>query len=110
MTPYEAQLAKENGITLTAHAQIAKIEMAWDRNLSTGRDYMWVDDLDFKVPEVREIVVEHFLKLGYGFQREERNGYADTYPVYCMRIIPLQPKEPGILSRLITRLFGGAHA
>lgn len=110
MTPSEAAQAKADGVILTAHKWIAKIETDWERQLGTGRDTLWIDSLDQQPDEVVSIVIAHFLKLGYGFQKEERNGYADTYPVYRMRITPLPPKEPGVFSRLITRLLGGAHA
>ncbi len=108
MTPSDAILAKENGINSTAHFWIAKIELDWDRQLATGRDTLWIDGLDGQVPEVVNIVVDHFLALGFGLELEECHCYADTYPVYRLRIEPLV-KEPGLISRLLSRIFGGSY-
>lgn len=108
MTPSDSLLAKENGINSTAHFWIAQIEIEWDRMLSTGRDSMWIDGLDAQVPEVVDIVVDHFLSLGFGFELEDCPGYGDTYPAYRLRIEPLT-KEPGLISRLLSRIFGGSY-
>lgn len=112
MTPSEAALARENGINKTSHKFITKIEKDWDANLGTGRDFMWVtDDLRSQVEEVRTIVENHFLKLGYGFQLEYHSGYYHDTQHYCMRIVPrVVTHEPGIIVRLFMRLLGGAHS
>lgn len=111
MTPSQSALARENGINSTAHKFITKIEKDWDTHLGTGRDFMWVtDELMQQVEEVRTIVENHFLKLGYGFQLEYHANYYHDTQHYCMRIVPrVQSTERGVFSRLLNRLFGGAH-
>lgn len=112
MNASEAKVAREEGICITAHEWITKIELEWERHLGTGRDNMWVkDDFMRQQEEVIEIVTKHFLKLGYGFERETTYGYYCDEEHYRMRITPRKkdPKERGILFKLFVRLFGGQH-
>lgn len=111
MTPSEARNAKLEGINKTAHEWIAKIETAWERELGSGRDYLRVNSLEDEVQEVQDIVVDYFVRLGYGFQMETFRGVWDDYETYCLRIQPVVvEKQPGILSRLFSRLLGGSYA
>lgn len=112
MTPSEAHSEKIEGINQTAHALIAKIETDWERQLGSGRDYLLITYLDYEVQEVQDIVVDHFVRLGYGFQMESCRGYWDDHEYYVLRLQPLvKPnKQPGIFSRLFNRLFGGGYA
>lgn len=112
MTPLEAAQAKADGVNATVHKWITKIETEWERQLGTGRDYFRITGLDEETEEVQDLVVRHFVKLGYGFQMEQYRGSWDDYEAYCMRITPLAvpKKERGVFSRLLTRLFGGSHA
>lgn len=111
MTPSEAQSAKIEGINQTAHAWIAKIETDWERQLSSGRDHLLITYLDDEAQEVQDIVVDHFVRLGYGFQIEKRSTLWDDYETYCLRIQPvIVEKQPGILSRLLNCLLGGSYA
>jgi len=111
MTPSEAAQAKADGITMTAHKWIAKIELDWERQLGSGRDFLRVTGLEDEVQEVQDIVVRHFVKLGYGFQMETYMGAWDDYEGYCLRIAPSAEKhERGIFGRLFMRLFGGEGA
>ncbi len=112
MTPSEAELAKADGITATAHKWISKIELDWERQLGSGRDFFRVTGLENEVQEVQRIVVHYFLKLGYGFQMETYMGSYDDHRGYCLRIQPSpeHKHERGIFSRLFIRLFGGEGA
>ena len=112
MTPSEAHSAKIEGINQTAHALIAKIETDWERQLGSGRDYLRVNSLEDEVQEVKDIVVDYFVRLGYGFQIEKRSTLWDEYDFYVLRIQPyVEPKkQPGVLSRLLNRLLGGSYA
>lgn len=112
MTPSEAQSAKIEGINQTAHAWITKIETDWERQLSSGRDHLLITALDDEVQEVQDIVVDYFVRLGYGFQIEKRSTLWDEYDFYVLRIQPfVKPKkQPGVLSRLLNRLLGGSYA
>ena len=112
MTPSEAHSAKIEGINQTAHALIAKIETDWERQLGSGRDYLLITYLDYEVQEVQDIVVDHFVRLGYGFQMESCRGYWDDNEYYVLRLQPLvkPKKQPGVLSRLFNRLLGGSYA
>ena len=111
MTPSEAHSAKIEGINQTAHALIAKIETDWERQLGSGRDYLLITYLDYEVQEVQDIVVDYFVRLGYGFQMETFLGVWDDHETYCLRIQPVVvEKQPGILSRLFSRLLGGRYA
>lgn len=112
MTPLEAQSAKTEGINQTANKWIAKIETDWERQLGSGRDFHIVTSLEDEVQEVQDIVVDHFVRLGYGFQIESCRGSWDDYDYYVLRIQPLvEPKkQPGIFSRLFNRLLGGSYA
>lgn len=112
MNATQAAQAKQLGIETTAQKWIEKIEEDWEATLSTGRDLMWVESLNNEVAEVQKIVVDHFVSLGYGFEEEcHRAYYNDTWH-YRMRMLPAEKpeKEPGLLSQLIHRLFGGPHA
>jgi hypothetical protein len=110
MTPVEAKTAREEGVRLTSLELIKKIEGEWEKRLAKGHSDMWVHELDHQVDEVVELVVRHFKKLGYGFDEEKCNCYAGPSMVHRMRIVPLPPKEPGVFSQLIARMFGGQHA
>lgn len=112
MTPLEAQSAKIEGINQTAHTLITKIETDWERQLGSGRDFLIVTYLEDEVQEVQDIVVDHFVRLGYGFQMESCRGTWDDYDYYVLRIQPyVEPKkQPGVLARLFSRLLGGSYA
>lgn len=112
MTPFEAQSAKAEGIIKTAHEWIAKIEKDWERQLGSGRDFLIVTSLEDEVQEVQDIVVDHFVRLGYGFQIESCRGSWDDYDYYVLRIQPfVEPKkQPGVFTRLFNRLLGGSYA
>lgn len=112
MTPSEALHAKLEGINKTAHEWIIKIETAWERELGSGRDYLRVNSLEDEVQEVQDIVVDYFVRLGYGFQMESCRGYWDDHEYYVLRLQPLvkPKKQPGVLSRLLNCLLGGRYA
>lgn len=112
MNATQAAQAKQLGIETTAKKWIEKIEGDWEATLATGRDRMWVERLNNEVAEVQKIVVDYFVSLGYGFEEECDRAYYCHQWHYRMRMIPAEKseKEPGLLSQLIHRLFGGPHA
>lgn len=105
MTPEEARRAKQLGIERTSEEWIDKVQEEWKAALAKGRDYAIISSLNQQVTEVQKRVTGHFESLGYTFQEERYFG--GEYRDYFIR---LNPKEPGLLRQLITRLFGGTHA
>lgn len=108
MTPSEAQIARAQGVRRTAEQWIREAEETWRKALASGRDTCYITNLNLEVIEVQNLVVKHFRNLGYGFEIESYHG--GDYRDYCLRMSPLPPKEPGLLSQFLTRLFGGQHA
>jgi len=80
-----------------------------DRELRDAAKKGWLKthtpELLKEPPEVQERVMEYFRDMGY---QVYYGGYSDGWSTVWFNSEPKKEKEPGVISQVIHRLFGGS--
>lgn len=89
---------------------ILKISDQLDRAATGGWLYTHAEELLHEPKEVQERVLAYFIEKGYQayYGTYELKGWSNDSKTIWFSSVPPKVKEPGVISQVVHRLFGGS--